>query len=168
MRARLNVSAGSGAVAGATLPLTVQLPQTWFRRANGQQHHATSDRDFVGLQALSIVAVHLSQWAEEMILFSTQGTDSSRYGRIRPVQACRKEECRPPRTDPRRWARTRRATTLLVTVKGLSSPTRTCRDARALVRCGADGNFDSSANNRVDEGSGLTRPMQAAQGGFMK
>ena len=35
---------------------------------------ATSDRDFAieFVQSLSMLAVHLSRWAEEMILFSTQ------------------------------------------------------------------------------------------------
>ena len=82
-RKRLNVCPlGSGAVAGATLPLdrTVMASQLGFNAPTANSIDATSDRDFVleFVSALSQLALHLSRWAEEMILFSTQ-----EYGFIR-------------------------------------------------------------------------------------
>ncbi len=76
-RKRLNVCPlGSGAVAGATLPLdrTLMANQLGFNAPTGNSIDATSDRDFVVefVSALSLLALHLSRWAEEMILFSTQ------------------------------------------------------------------------------------------------
>ena len=76
-RKRVNVCPlGSGAVAGATVPLDRMLMANslGFDGATGNSIDATSDRDFViefaGL--LSLLAMHLSRWAEEMILFSSQ------------------------------------------------------------------------------------------------
>src|ERR1700690_2373784 len=76
-RKRLNVSPlGSGAVAGATLPLDrrAMADELAFDGPTASSIDATSDRvfvlEFVG--ALSLLAVHLSRWAEEMILFSSQ------------------------------------------------------------------------------------------------
>jgi argininosuccinate lyase len=76
-RARVNVCPlGSGAVAGATLPLdrAAIAADLGFDAPTANSIDATSDRDFIleFVQALSVVAVHLSRWAEEMILFSTQ------------------------------------------------------------------------------------------------
>jgi argininosuccinate lyase len=76
-RKRLNVCPlGSGAVAGATLPLDRMLmaSQLGFTAPTGNSIDATSDRDFVVefVSVLSQLALHLSRWAEEMILFSTQ------------------------------------------------------------------------------------------------
>jgi argininosuccinate lyase len=76
-RKRLNVCPlGSGAVAGATLPLDRMLmaSQLRFTAPTGNSIDATSDRDFVVefVSVLSQLALHLSRWAEEMILFSTQ------------------------------------------------------------------------------------------------
>ena len=76
-RKRLNLCPlGSGAVAGATLPLDRELmAQTLgFDAPTANSIDATSDRDFAieFVQALSLVAIHLSRWAEEMILFSSQ------------------------------------------------------------------------------------------------
>jgi argininosuccinate lyase len=76
-RKRLNLCPlGSGAVAGATLPLDRELmaDKIGFDGATGNSIDATSDRDFAleFVQALSLVALHLSRWAEEMILFSSQ------------------------------------------------------------------------------------------------
>ena len=77
-RKRLNVSPlGSGAVAGATLPLDrrAMAEELGFDAPTANSIDATSDRDFVleFVGALSVLAVHLSRWAEEMILFSTAG-----------------------------------------------------------------------------------------------
>jgi len=76
-RKRANVCPlGSGAVAGATLELdrSAMAQTLGFDAPTANSMDATSDRDFVieFVQALSVLAVHLSRWAEEMILFSSQ------------------------------------------------------------------------------------------------
>ncbi|MGC2449698.1 MAG: argininosuccinate lyase [Candidatus Sulfotelmatobacter sp.] len=76
-RKRLNVCPlGSGAVAGATLPLdrSSMAKSLGFDGPTANSIDATSDRDFVleFVNSLSLLALHLSRWAEEMILFSTQ------------------------------------------------------------------------------------------------
>jgi argininosuccinate lyase len=66
---------GSGAVAGATLTLNRQAmaAELGFDGPTANSIDATSDRDFAieFVDALSMLALHLSRWAEEMILFST-------------------------------------------------------------------------------------------------
>jgi argininosuccinate lyase len=79
-RKRLNgCPLGSGAVAGATLPLDRKfMAETLgFDEPTSNSIDATSDRDFAleFVNALSLLALHLSRWAEEMILFS-----STEYG----------------------------------------------------------------------------------------
>jgi len=76
-RKRLNVCPlGSGAVAGATLPLdrSLMAEKLGFDGPTANSIDATSDRDFAieFVQSLAILALHLSRWAEEMILFSSQ------------------------------------------------------------------------------------------------
>ena len=76
-RRRLNACPlGSGAVAGATLSLdrSLMASNLDFDGATANSIDATSDRDFVleFVNALSLLALHLSRWAEEMILFSSQ------------------------------------------------------------------------------------------------
>ncbi|MGC1452473.1 MAG: argininosuccinate lyase [Candidatus Sulfotelmatobacter sp.] len=76
-RKRLNVCPlGSGAVAGATLSLDrgFMANTLGFDGPTANSIDATSDRDFVleFVNALSLLALHLSRWAEEMILFSSQ------------------------------------------------------------------------------------------------
>lgn len=76
-RKRLNACPlGSGAVAGATLPLDRRsmAADLDFDHPTANSLDATSDRDFIVefVNALSLIALHLSRWAEEMILFSTQ------------------------------------------------------------------------------------------------
>jgi len=67
---------GSGAVAGATLPVDRRAMATelGFEGITANSIDATSDRDFVleFVNAISLLALHLSRWAEEMILFSSQ------------------------------------------------------------------------------------------------
>ncbi|HMF89320.1 MAG TPA: argininosuccinate lyase [Candidatus Angelobacter sp.] len=67
---------GSGAVAGAPLALDRELTSRKldFDRPTANSMDATSDRDFVleFVNALALLGVHLSRWAEEMILFATQ------------------------------------------------------------------------------------------------
>jgi len=74
--ARLNFCPlGSGAVAGATLPLdrTIATRELGFRAPTANSIDATSDRDFIleYLNALTFVGLHLSRFAEEITLFAT-------------------------------------------------------------------------------------------------
>lgn len=66
---------GSGAVAGATLALDrdAMAAELGFDGPTANSMDATSDRDFAieFVDTLSMLALHLSRWAEEMILFST-------------------------------------------------------------------------------------------------
>ncbi len=76
-RKRVNLCPlGSGAVAGATLPLDrVSMADSLsFDAPTANSIDATSDRDFVieFVNVLSMIALHLSRWSEEMILFSSQ------------------------------------------------------------------------------------------------
>jgi argininosuccinate lyase len=76
-RKRVNVCPlGSGAVAGATLALDrdMMAADLGFDGPTENSMDATSDRDFAleFVQTLSVLGLHLSRWAEEMILFSTQ------------------------------------------------------------------------------------------------
>ena len=76
-RKRVNVCPlGSGAVAGATLPLdrVFMAEELDFAAPTANSIDATSDRDFIleFVNALSLLSLHLSRWAEEMILFSSQ------------------------------------------------------------------------------------------------
>jgi argininosuccinate lyase len=76
-RKRLNLCPlGSGAVAGATLPLdrAEMAAELHFDAPTANSLDATSDRDFAleFVSALSQTALHLSRWSEEMLLFSTQ------------------------------------------------------------------------------------------------
>ncbi len=75
-RKRLNFCPlGSGAVTGTILPLDREqiAGELEFDAPTANSMDATSDRDFAieFVQALSFVALHLSRWAEEFILYST-------------------------------------------------------------------------------------------------
>lgn len=76
-RRRVNVlPLGSGAVAGAPLPLdrAALARRLGFAQISGNSLDATSDRDFEleFLHGLGFIALHLSRWAEEMAIFSTR------------------------------------------------------------------------------------------------
>ena len=76
-RKRLNVCPlGSGAVAGATVSLdrSFMAGSLGFDGVTANSIDATSDRDFAleFVNSLSLLALHLSRWAEEMVLFSSQ------------------------------------------------------------------------------------------------
>jgi argininosuccinate lyase len=77
---------GSGAVAGAPLALDRQLTAQHlaFDRPTANSMDATSDRDFAleFVNAVSLLGIHLSRWAEEFILFATQ-----EYGFLRLPEA---------------------------------------------------------------------------------
>ena len=66
---------GSGAVAGATLKLdrTIAARELGFTAPTANSMDATSDRDFAleFLQALTLVALHASRFAEEITLYAT-------------------------------------------------------------------------------------------------
>jgi argininosuccinate lyase len=66
---------GSGAVAGATLPLdrTIAANELGFAAPTANSMDATSDRDFVleYLQCLTMIGLHASRFAEEITLFAT-------------------------------------------------------------------------------------------------
>jgi argininosuccinate lyase len=70
---------GSGAIAGATFPLDRRAvaASLGFSGPTANSIDATSDRDFAleFVNTLSLLALHLSRWAEEMLLFSTQEYD---------------------------------------------------------------------------------------------
>ncbi|MBN2581728.1 MAG: argininosuccinate lyase, partial [Planctomycetes bacterium] len=75
-RARVNVlPLGAGAVAGTTLPINRErvAELLGFARVARNSIDATSDRDFLVELAfdLSMIAQHLSRWAEDWILWST-------------------------------------------------------------------------------------------------
>src|SRR5271157_3037239 len=75
-RARLNESPlGSGALAGTSFPLdrTMTAKALGFARPTANSLDAVADRDFVleALAACSIAAVHLSRFAEEIVIWSS-------------------------------------------------------------------------------------------------
>jgi argininosuccinate lyase len=127
-RKRLNVCPlGSGAVAGATLSLDrdFMADSLGFDGPTANSMDATSDRDFAieFVNALSLLAVHLSRWAEEMILFSSQ-----EYGFLGlPEAYSTGSSAMPQKKNPDLLELVRGkcgrvvgyATALLVTVKGL-------------------------------------------------
>ena len=67
---------GSAAVAGSTLPVDRDLmaQELGFVAPTANSIDGTSDRDFAleFVNTLSLLALHLSRWAEEMLLFSSQ------------------------------------------------------------------------------------------------
>jgi argininosuccinate lyase len=118
---------GSGAVAGTTLPLdrAAMAADLGFDQSTGNSLDATSDRDFAieFVQGLSLVATHLSRFAEEMILFSTR-----EFGFVRLPQAFSTGSSAMPQKqnpDAMELIRGKAAriigdvTSLVVTVKGL-------------------------------------------------
>jgi argininosuccinate lyase len=127
-RKRLNVCPlGSGAVAGTTLPLdrTFMADELDFAAPTANSIDATSDRDFVleFVNALSLLGLHLSRWAEEMIIFSSQ-----EFGFVQlPEAYSTGSSAMPQKKNPDLLELVRgktgrvigSATTLLVALKGL-------------------------------------------------
>jgi argininosuccinate lyase len=127
-RGRLNLCPlGSGAVAGATLALDrgLMADQLGFDSPTANSIDATSDRDFAleFVQELSVLALHLSRWAEEMILFS-----SEEYGFIAlPEAYSTGSSAMPQKKNPDLLELVRgkcgrmigHATALMVSIKGL-------------------------------------------------
>jgi argininosuccinate lyase len=127
-RQRLNeCPLGSGALAGSILPLDreAMARQLDFEAPTANSLDATSDRDFAleFVQALSFVALHLSRWAEELILFST-----TEFGFVKlPEEFSTGSSAMPQKKNPDAlelirgkagtvWAS---ATALVMSVKGL-------------------------------------------------
>lgn len=118
---------GSGAIAGSTIPVdrdTISA-ELGFAAPTANSIDATSDRDFVieFLDALSLLAVHLSRWAEEMLLFS-----SREYGFVRLPEAFSTGSSAMPQklngdllelTRAKSGRVIANATALLITMKGL-------------------------------------------------
>lgn len=127
-RKRLNLCPlGSGAVAGATLPLDrgFMAEELEFSGPTANSMDATSDRDFVVefVNALSLLGLHLSRWAEEMIIFSSQ-----EFGFVQlPEAYSTGSSAMPQKKNPDLLELVRSKTgrmigsaaTLLVTLKGL-------------------------------------------------
>jgi argininosuccinate lyase len=127
-RKRLNLCPlGSGAVAGATLPLdrAFMAGELEFDGPTANSIDATSDRDFAleFVNALSLLSLHLSRWAEEMIIFSTQ-----EFGFVQlPEAYSTGSSAMPQKKNPDLLELVRgktgrivgSATTLVVTLKGL-------------------------------------------------
>jgi argininosuccinate lyase len=127
-RKRLNVCPlGSGAVAGATLSLDrgFMADNLGFDGPTANSIDATSDRDFAleFVNSLSLLAAHLSRWAEEMILLSSQ-----EYGFLGlPEAYSTGSSAMPQKKNPDLLELVRgksgrvlgNATALMVTVKGL-------------------------------------------------
>ena len=127
-RKRLNFCPlGSGAVAGTTLPLDRRgiAADLGFDGPTFNSIDATSDRDFAleFVNALSIIGLHLSRWAEEMIIFSSQEFDFVRL----PEAYSTGSSAMPQKKNPDLLELTRgkaariigAATTLAITLKGL-------------------------------------------------
>ena len=87
---------GSGAVAGATLALdrNIAANELGFTAPTANSMDATSDRDFVleYLQALTVIGLHASRFAEEITFLRRRSLDSSNcLKRFRQVRArCRR------------------------------------------------------------------------------
>ena len=126
-RERLNeCPLGSAAIAGTILPLDREPSrrELGFARPTANSMDATSDRDFAieFAQILSVLAMHLSRWADEMILFSTQ-----EYGFVQlPEQYATGSSAMPQKKNPDALELIRgkcgrivgQATALTITLKG--------------------------------------------------
>ncbi len=127
-RKRANVCPlGSSAIAGAPLALDREklAEKLGFDAPTANSMDATSDRDFAidFVQALALLFVHLSRWAEEFIVFATAA-----YGFVRlPEEFSTGSSAMPQKQNPDALELIRAkaarvlgsATALLATVKGL-------------------------------------------------
>ena len=127
-RSRVNqCPLGSGSIAGTILPLDRQAVarELGFDSPTKNSLDATGDRDFCieFVQAVAMLGMHLSRWAEEMALFST-----TEYGFIAlPEQYATGSSAMPQKKNPdslelirgKSAALIANATQLLITMKGL-------------------------------------------------
>ena len=118
---------GAAALAGSSLPIDRQnvARRLGFESVMANSLDASSDRDFVlePLFALSLIATHLSTWAEEWILWST-----AEFGFLKlPQRFCTGSSIMPQKVNPDILELTRGKTarvlgalqTVLILVKGL-------------------------------------------------
>jgi argininosuccinate lyase len=170
---------GSGAVAGTILPLDREAiaAELGFKAATANSIDATSDRDFAieFAQGLSFVALHLSRWAEELILYST-----TEFGFVKlPEAFSTGSSAMPQKKNPDALELIRgksgrvfaEATALFMTVKGLPlAYNKDMQETQQPVFAIAD---QVASMIRVATGFMATvtfdyeRMGQAASGGFM-
>jgi argininosuccinate lyase len=177
-RARLNqCSLGVAAVAGTTLPIDrkATAKALGFDAPTRNSLDTSSDRDFAleSAFALSMIALHLSGWAEEWILWSTVEFNFIRL----PHAFCTGSSIMPQKINPDVLELTRGKSarvigalqTLMVLVKGLPlaynrdlqedkpplfdafDTVQSCLNVAAPLVAGAELNRDSIAS-RIDEG----------------
>ncbi len=170
---------GSGAVAGTILPLHRESisEQLGFDGPTHNSIDATSDRDFAleFTQTLSVIALHLSRWAEEQILYAT-----TEFGFVKlPEQYSTGSSAMPQKKNPDAMELIRGkagkvvadATGLLITMKGLplaynkdmqetQQPVFSAAEHVASMLRVATGYLASVTFN-------YERMLQAASGGFM-
>jgi argininosuccinate lyase len=179
-RKRLNqCPLGSGAVAGTILPLdrAGMAKALEFDAPTANSIDATSDRDFAieFVQALSSVALHLSRWAEEFILFAT-----TEYGFVKlPEAFSTGSSAMPQKKNPDALELIRGkaarvfadATALFITVKGLPlAYNKDMQETQQPVFAAAQ-----QVSNMVRVATGFmasvtfdyARMQEAASGGFM-
>ena len=179
-RKRLNVCPlGSGAVAGTILPLDRAsiAAQLGFVGPTANSIDATSDRDFAleFTQAISLIAIHLTRWAEEQILYAT-----TEFGFVRlPEQFSTGSSAMPQKKNPDAMELIRGkagrviadAASLLLTMKGLplaynkdmqetQQPVFSAAEQVASMLRVATGHFAAVTFN-------YERMQQAASAGFM-
>jgi argininosuccinate lyase len=127
-RKRLNTCPlGSGAVAGATLPIdrAFMSEKLEFDFPTANSIDAASDRDFAieFVNALSLLGVHLSRWAEEMIIFSSQEFGFARlpetYSTGSSAMPQKKNSDLPELVRGKTGRIIGSATALMITLKGL-------------------------------------------------
>ena len=177
---RLNVCPlGSGAVAGTILPLEREAiaAELDFAAPTANSLDATSDRDFAieFVQAVSFVALHLSRWAEELILYST-----TEFGFVKlPEQFSTGSSAMPQKKNPDTLELIRgksgrllaEATSLFITMKGL--PLAYDKDMQETQQPVFTAAQQVSSMLRVATGFLATvtfdyaRMQEAATGGFM-
>jgi len=179
-RQRLNVCPlGSGAVAGTILPLDRGgiASELGFPGPTSNSIDATSDRDFAleFTQALSLIALHLSRWAEEQILYATTEFGFAKL----PEQYSTGSSAMPQKKNPDAMELIRGkagkvvadATGLLVTMKGL--PLAYNKDMQEIQQPVFSAAEQVASMLRVASGYLATvtfnyeRMQQAASGGFM-
>ena len=177
-RKRLNVCPlGSGAVAGATLPLdrAFMADELDFDGPTANSIDATSDRDFVieFVNTLSLLGLHLSRWAEEMIIFSTQ-----EFGFVQlPEAYSTGSSAMPQKKNPDllelvrgktgRVDRKRNRTDGCVERLASGLQQRLAGNATAAVRCHRHGARITAVGRRVDESSRV-RPPAHERGGAVR
>jgi len=91
---------GSGAIAGSSIPIdrAFLAKALGFSKVSGNSIDAVSDRDFVIeiLNDLSILAMHLSRFSEELILWSTE-----EFGFVEPDESfCTGSSMMPQKRNP--------------------------------------------------------------------